>query len=471
MKLPKFLRSKFRKQKHRESTDNNDTNQNISSDKETDNKEPEETHQIDSAKKTKSPLQIIYSGHRGSGSNEVQYQISEKERTPENSLSSFKKAFKDGLQCIEFDIYKSIDDQLMVSHANDLAVYSLFKKNDTQPDEGRHLISDKTADAIQRHFDISNIRTKEYIDSQNYIYHDVETGDDVYDSNLQEHEKDYQKIPTLHNLLEEVSKENIKRKDSGQPNVKLNMELKGIGTGKLVDDHLKSFNDMKSEEEKINYEDIYFLSFNRQELLDVAQNQPNANIILGVPTIHTYMGADSKTFEITDHKLNKEELDKQVLGLDKKLKEIPDRERGLDGADMSLWDIGDEVLEYYGNNKIPINIAVTPYGKTNFEHEYLTPAIDNIQKIAEIQGSHFEEEKKPFIFIKTDTPSELQKIVEKNQQAHKTEEVISAKEYVVSNNKEVTKKDKLTLYKKPHNLYTERLDNEEKNIDEGLISK
>ncbi|MDA0782838.1 MAG: glycerophosphodiester phosphodiesterase family protein [Rickettsiales bacterium] len=455
MKFRKFFRRKSRKEKPDTQVENTASPLVEEAKEEISNTgEPE--------KQTSSPLRIIYSGHRGSGANETQYELPEDERTPENSLASFKKAFKDGVECIEFDVYKSVDNQLMVTHSNDLAVYSLFKnpKHGDQPEEGQHLISKKTAEVVQNYFDISNISAKEYIDNSTYKYHDLDTGEHIYDKDKAVYERDYQKIPTLQNLFAEVSKENIKRHESGLPNVKLNMELKGIGTGQLVDSQLAMFNFMRSDEEKIDYKDIYFLSFNKQELLDVAKKQPEANLILGVPTIHTYMGADKTTYEITDHKLNTEELDKQVLGLDKTLQEIPGRNRGLDGVDMSLWDIGDEILDYYGGHKIPVNIAVTPYGKTNFEHEYLMPAIDNIQKIAHIQGSHFDEGEKPFVFVKTDTPSELQKIVEQSRQKEGKEQIVSAKEYLVDSYKKTTQQDRIALYKKPHHLYQEQLDSE-----------
>ncbi|PIR39801.1 MAG: hypothetical protein COV35_00685 [Alphaproteobacteria bacterium CG11_big_fil_rev_8_21_14_0_20_39_49] len=456
MKFPKLFRRKSRKEKPVPQAENT-ASPLVEEAKE------EISNTDEQVKQTSSPLRIIYSGHRGSGANEVQYELPEDERTPENSLASFKKAFKDGVECIEFDVYKTKDNVLMVTHSNDLAENATFNrylsKDEMYPNPEEHLISEKTAHEIQTQFNIAHIPSEKYHEDGTYECVDLDTGENAKKKDFDDYLNNYTIIPTFQDLLLATSEENAKRKANGLPNIKLNMELKGQGAGKLTDDHIQTFNSTQSDENKIDYKDIYFLSFNQQELFDVAQQQPDANIILAVPTIHTYVEADKETFRIIDCNLNVKELDKQVLGFNEKLKEIPDRGRGLDGVDMVLWDIGDEVLDYYGKHQIPINIAVSPYGKTNLEHEYLQPSLENIKKIAEIQGSYYEKEEKPFIFVKTDVPSELQRIVEQGKQSEGKEKIVSAKEYSIGNNKKATEQ-KIPMFEKPRILYTERVQSE-----------
>jgi glycerophosphoryl diester phosphodiesterase len=415
--------------------------------------------------KGKSSLEIIYAGHRGMGANELKKQLPEEERTPENSMASFKRALRNGVDSIEFDLLRSSDQVLVVNHDNDLAITSKLK-NPMSPNNPKKILDKKIfgeksypfyihktkSDLIQQAFDISHVQNQDgtIFQTGTHVTKDVLDKGDLHITPIRE---EYSKIPIFSNVLALVSKENSERTKENKPNIKLNIELKTNGTGNLVKDEIERFNDAAciSDSTEIASKDTYYLSFSEAELLAVAKDQPEANLILAVPTEDTYKKV-SNDFKIEDSTLNKDRLDEKVLGFSERLKQIPNRNRGLDGVDMVVWDVGDDVLNYYGKHKIPVSLAITPLGKDHLEHAKLLPVIDNIDKIAEIQKQFYTSEDKPVMFVKTDSPVELKKIVAQNKEKTTHETIVSAKKHLVNSSRKRKKKQKVPLYHKPwHN--------------------
>ena len=62
------------------------------------------------------PITMIFAGHRGFGTSQVQNQKEERLRLPENSLISIQEVMKSGAESIEFDLYLSFDGHLMAIH-------------------------------------------------------------------------------------------------------------------------------------------------------------------------------------------------------------------------------------------------------------------------------------------------------------------------------------------------------------------
>jgi len=401
-------------------------------------------------------LHTMFTGHRGSGANTIQSQLEPEQRTPENSLASIKKALAEGVDVIEFDLYKTNNDRLVVTHDNDLSKTSKKRNGaDTSElqkiDSGKYHVEHLDHQSLQSGYDISNVPVQ---DDKFKTVGECQTGQHITDDRTRL--KDYHTIPLFTEVLEAVAKENLKRKKQNKPNVKLNIELKGQGTGNIVQGEIASFNAVKSELEglpKINSDDIHFLSFSERELYAAAQQDPKANLILGVPTFDAYKET-GKNYSIKNKELNKEHLDYKIDGFDSTLKNIPGRGRGLDGVDMNLWDVGDEALDYFGQKQMPISVAVTPWGPDHLNHEYLLPALDNIDKIRQKQEDLYSGKKKTYMFVKTDSPTELQKIIEQRKAIEGDEQIISAKEHLVGSKEKATdEEEKIPLYKKPHELF------------------
>ena len=71
-------------------------------------------------------MKIIFAGHRGFGAKQIQQQRKKDQQFPENSLISFQKVMESGAECIEFDLYLSKDNKLMVIHDRELAVNAKY---------------------------------------------------------------------------------------------------------------------------------------------------------------------------------------------------------------------------------------------------------------------------------------------------------------------------------------------------------
>jgi len=230
----------------------------------------------------------------------------------------------------------------------------------------------------------------------------------------------YRSIPVLEEVLDMVAEENSKRAslESPLPRVKLNIELKGIGSGSFVQKSIDDFNGRLEEDKRIKQEEIYYMSFLDRELAAIAglvkdtfSPCPSANLILGIPTAMQYQKV-GKDHSIDDPALNYLALDRVVIPLHQALKGLTARNgAGLSGVDMSMWDVGSDTIKYFCQGlKLPIHIAVVPYGPDDLEAYHIRPDLDQINKIAAAQRECLKG--KNIMMVKTDNPISLQKMIQ-----------------------------------------------------------
>lgn len=377
---------------------------------------------------SKGSIETVFSGHRGYGASQVQDQREDREFFPENSLISFKKVMEAGADSIEFDLYLSSDNYLMVIHDDDITINArhivqrggvmqkpgggFFKAGDiVEIPPGKTFVTKISALALKRDFDISK-------------------GLQLSPTLPKEVQRLYREIPNIYEVLELVAAENVRRAelDVPLPRIKLNIELKGHNTGLFVQHVINEFNKSKSgnENAQINPEEIYYMSFWGEELAAIAGMEiqeingkkktaiapnPNANLILGVPTNVQYSKVGPNYKIELPPTLNRPELQEKVERLHQDLKTLPKRGgKGLTGVDMSMWDVLDPSVEYFcGELGIPIHIAVAPYGRLNLKEKYVSPALPNIKKIAIAQEKYLTDNH--IMIVKTDDPVLLNKIV------------------------------------------------------------
>lgn len=145
---------------------------------------------------------------------------------PENTLLSFKKALELGVDAIELDVYVCKTGELVVIHDD---------KVDRTTNGGGYVM-EKTFDELRK----------------------LDAGKG-------------EKIPTLSEVLDLVNRK-----------VKVNIELKGVGTAKPVSDLVKYYVGNKGW----NFDDFIVSSFNHYELKEFSALSPNVKIgvlIVGIP--------------------------------------------------------------------------------------------------------------------------------------------------------------------------------------------
>jgi hypothetical protein len=180
------------------------------------------------------------------------------------------------------------------------------------------------------------------------------------------------------------------RQEMGLPRMKLNIELKGGGTGNFVQNAINAFNGSKGVNAQIRQDEIFYISFLDRELavvvglirVDGVLPVPNANLILGVPTKMQYKKV-GEHYSIEDFTLNTEEL-KPVDELHSALQSLGGRHgKGLNGVDMSLWDVSDSSIEYFCKQRqIPIHIAIVPFEEHDLKGREISRALNNVNKVA-----------------------------------------------------------------------------------------
>jgi len=366
-------------------------------------------------------IQMVFCGHRGFGARKVQSQRNPDTQFPENSLISLKKAMEAGADAVEFDVYLSEDNHVMVIHDDELgtnAKYIVQEDNNPKYAEkyaetklgGRVKIPvDKTRPAVP----YFNVRATPKDELQARF--DISKGIIVPDNISEEDKRMYITIPVLEEVLDLVVQENTRR--SGlYPRVKLNIELKGNGTGQIVGEKIKEYIEQANTEFKIQEEEIYYLSYRPQELSGLAVVFPKANLTLGIPTSIQYKAVD-ENYTIVDYELNKARLDKYLDELNTELHAIEGRERGVDGVDMSLWDVGDDTIKYFvAERNYPVHVAFTPIGESDLQAFNIQAGLENINKIAKAQNILGNEQ---FMIVKTDNApllkSELTALQEKRK--------------------------------------------------------
>ena len=145
---------------------------------------------------------------------------------PENTLLSFKKALELGVDAIELDVYACKTGELVVIHDDKV----------DRTSNGKGYVIEKTFDELR-----------------------------ALDAGKGE------KIPTLSEVLDLVNRK-----------VKVNIELKGVGTAKPVSNLIKDYVDNKGW----NFDDFIVSSFNHYELKEFGELSPNIKIgalIVGIP--------------------------------------------------------------------------------------------------------------------------------------------------------------------------------------------
>lgn len=292
---------------------------------------------------------LIFSGHRGSGANASQLHLGTKQQIPENTMASFKKAIKSGIDSIEFDLYLSKDGHLMIAHGKGGDIGEIAERI-VQPDDrmlknlghkpGERVplkpkvaaVSQFTKDQLQNEFDLS-----------------FRTGD----PKSKNYDEDYRQIPTFQQLLELASEENTKRERDGKPNLVLNIELKGKGTGKAVDKEIRSFNESakrSASSPQIQNDDLYFLAYDLNQLVDLREQNNDAQLVTGLPTTVSYE-TSTKTetgFNISDTDFREKNVASYIDKLNDHLgKSHGGKGKPISGVDVFAWDIGDEMIDFF----------------------------------------------------------------------------------------------------------------------------
>lgn len=92
---------------------------------------------------------MVISGHRGGqGANQ-----------PQNTMHAFEAAYKKQLSCIEFDVWLTKDDQLVIHHGDDNGGMHATVDNDGT--EAKKFIFDMTLAELQEHYK----RTTDYLNA------------------------------------------------------------------------------------------------------------------------------------------------------------------------------------------------------------------------------------------------------------------------------------------------------------------
>ena len=408
-------------------------------------------------------------GHRGFGANQTQQDKEDSsKKCPENSIASFKKAIDSKVNAIEFDLYLSADQHLMVIHDDDLNInanYIIQKDGDIHKDSkkgeripitpGKAFVMQHTKEALQKNFDISK---------------------DPKRTNPTAENLEYTQIPSFMDVLALVG--NINSQRTSEDKIKLNVELKGTGTGQFVCHEIKQYNEQNKGKE-ISYDDIYFLSFLDIELINVVSTNfskttpsnhnkhltnPNAHLIYGVPTNVQYANT-GENFKILDPTLNINSLNKQVKGLHDYLKTIPGRNGvGLSAVDIFMWDIGTATIKYFCNTlQLPIHFSVTPYGEKQLNESYVLPALTNISKIIQAQEKVFGENENLVVFIKTDCPDVFTHFIDQpkatSSTIHSFEIEAVSENLSSSSTSSLIDNPSIKLYEKPQNQLLEKAKN------------
>ncbi len=408
------------------------------------------------AARDETSMRMAFAGHRGFGVNQVQRQRANDLAFPENSLISLQKVMESGADFIEFDLYLSRDEHLMVIHDDDLSINTRYilqedDRNKMPDGEGGFFpvgskVSLNKGSALVSGWDVVELKKRFEIFNGITPPHNV-------NPNL------YNKIPEFHEVLELVSAENARRAGLGLPRVGLNVELKGVGTGKFVQKAIEDFNaKCVNDADEIQQNEIFYISFLDRELATIAGlisgskgiPVPDSNLILGVPTDVQYSKVGT-AYAIEDETLNLVELERCVENLHYALQKLPDRGgKGLSGVDVSMWDVGDDSVKYFcGRLGVPIHIAVVPFGYEDFARDEVSLALMNIEKIAAAQGKYLGSS--VTMIIKTDDPALLKTVLEAQSKSKASE--ISSAEMMKSGRKSSAmgsrSKDGIGLFPKP----------------------
>ena len=388
-------------------------------------------------------IKVNFVAHRLGGASSVQSDRddnSDMSPVPENTIAALWEAANKGVVAFECDLYKTADDQLVVIHDDDLSVnatYIVQREQEVPTSDGQYLKPNDRVLIKPCFQDPNTQKTSGTLVTQHrandLLKYDVSyairrvkreaVAMHLMPPNIAEKNRSlYTLIPKYTSLLLNVR---ILKAQNQQKHFKLNIELKGSGTGKLVQSMLDITNGDKDylHLPKISNEDITYLSFNKEELKAIVKSNPKAKIILGVPTAIQYRQVDDRdNYTIVDSNLNEKDLEDFVIKAHEEIKALPNREgKGLDGVDMSLWDVSDKSIEYFSKKlQVPIHVAIVPYSHKQLESDVLIPALSNLPKLIKAQEQHLPPGEYE-INIKTDDPLVVKKKYEELMQHYETE--------------------------------------------------
>lgn len=183
----------------------------------------------------------LITGHRGMGVLEKPRDTLLKDAPfyPENSVAAFEQAIKEGADALECDIHVTKDGHAMVIHGSKVFQYADYIGKDKKfhLSSGDDLEVEKfTKDDLQQSFSLKSRQSKfDTLDKteKSKVTSNEQTKAEVVKEKTTLLKTDPRShcIPELGDLLGLACKENERRLKTGQPPLKVNIELKGQGSG------------------------------------------------------------------------------------------------------------------------------------------------------------------------------------------------------------------------------------------------
>ena len=278
-------------------------------------------------------------GHRGMGpSSNIIDPDCDPNMIPENTLASFKKAIILGADGIEFDLFSSKDNRIMVIHNDQLWLHVYGA-----PRDGSLLPPGETTDTYI-------VGNKSVVELQQLA---------VWSKN--------EKIPTLIEVLELVSEANSIRCSFNLPKLILNMEFKDskksqdaiMITVKNTIKEIQQYTDQYPSS-GVNFEDIYFCSFNHDALIHLIKIAIDLKIdkIQVAPIIKTatLFGKDNVDLNYT---VREEVTTYDTTGLDSLRSLFHDYDQKFIAYDVILWDVYLPLIELVGSKSKQLHTSTS----------------------------------------------------------------------------------------------------------------
>ncbi len=278
-------------------------------------------------------------GHRGMGpSNNVIDPYCDPNMIPENTLASFKKAIILGADGIEFDLFSSKDNRIMVIHSDQLWLHV-----HGVPRDGSLLPPGETTDSYV-------VGNKSVIELQQLS---------VWSKN--------EKIPTLIEVLELVTEANSIRRSFNLPKLILNMEFKDSKQSQetiiiAVENTLKEIQQYvgKYPNTEIDFENIYFCSFNHNALIHLIKIADDLKIdkIKVAPIIKTatLFGKDNVDLKYI---VREGVTTYDIAGLDSLRSLLHDYDQRFIAYDVILWDVYLPLIELVGSKSKQLHTSTS----------------------------------------------------------------------------------------------------------------
>ena len=278
-------------------------------------------------------------GHRGMGpSSNIIDPDCDPNMIPENTVASFKKAIILGADGIEFDLFSSKDNRIMVIHSDQLWLHI-----HGVPRDGSLLPQGETTDTYI-------VGNKSVIELQQLS---------VGPKN--------EKIPTLIEVLELVTEANNIRRSFNLPKLVLNMEFKDskksqdaiMITVKNTINEIQKYIDQYSST-GVDFENIYFCSFNHNALIHLIKiaSDLQINNIKVAPIIKTAVLFGKDNVDL-NYIVREEVTTYDIAGLDSLRSLLQDYDQKFIAYDVILWDVYLPLIELVGSKSKQLHTSTS----------------------------------------------------------------------------------------------------------------